>query len=170
MRTYTHTHTHTHTFSPRSHVCYLSFFSSCCHPHSCEHPDCGMRFVCPSRLQAHQKTHARSYRCSLCTDISFSTWSELCAHNAGVHTTHRCATCGRAFQKEDHLLRHELAHTLTKPAFVCKIPGCGKSYTSTYNLHAHVRSVHQKLGFACPAPYCGRIFAHNVSVCTTGLP
>jgi hypothetical protein len=128
----------------------------------CEVPGCGKRFECPSRLQAHQRSHTKSYSCPHGCPEAYSRWSDLVAHRAAVHATHRCDTCGKAFQEEAHLQRHIETHSKVAQTHVCRVAGCGKTYTSAYNLGAHHRSVHTALTFACPATGCGRVFAHKV--------
>ena len=124
-----------------------------------------MRFVCPSRLQHHQRTHGKAYPCPHgCPATTFATWTELVAHNTALHATHCCDVCGKAFQKAEHLQRHELTHTRPRAqAHVCQVDGCGKTYTSAYNLGVHVRSVHELRGFGCTRPNCGKVFAHKVT-------
>ena len=64
------------------------------------------------------------------------------SYNAAVSTNHlttmhRCTTCGRAFTRRDHLLRH--SSRCTPKPFVCGV--CRSSFTRERDLDRHTNTV-----------------------------
>ncbi|RKP22570.1 hypothetical protein SYNPS1DRAFT_2561, partial [Syncephalis pseudoplumigaleata] len=50
--------------------------------------------------------------------------------------------CGRAFQRAEHVRRHQRIHTNERP-FICPHRDCGRAFGRSDNLNAHLRS-HEK--------------------------
>ncbi|KAK6992332.1 hypothetical protein R3P38DRAFT_2570394, partial [Favolaschia claudopus] len=44
---------------------------------------------------------------------------------------------------------------------VCFVPGCGSTFTRSYNLKGHIRSHHEERPFLCSLPGCGKGFARR---------
>jgi predicted RNA-binding Zn-ribbon protein involved in translation (DUF1610 family) len=55
---------------------------------------------------------------------------------------HVCPECGRAFQRVEHMRRHQRTHTNERP-FVCPHQNCGRAFGRSDNLNVHLRS-HEK--------------------------
>lgn len=50
----------------------------------------------------------------------------------------------------------------TQPAnFVCPVPGCGSTFTRSFNLKGHIRSHNDEKPYQCPWPGCGKGFARQ---------
>ncbi|TFL04221.1 hypothetical protein BDV98DRAFT_469196, partial [Pterulicium gracile] len=45
--------------------------------------------------------------------------------------------------------------------FVCPIPGCGSTFTRSFNLKGHIRSHNEEKPYLCPWPGCGKGFARQ---------
>ncbi|KAG5635980.1 hypothetical protein H0H81_009468 [Sphagnurus paluster] len=45
--------------------------------------------------------------------------------------------------------------------FVCPVPGCGSTFTRSFNLKGHIRSHKEEKPFQCPWPGCGKGFARQ---------
>lgn len=86
-------------------------------------------------------------------DMIFQSKSERKAHITQCHG-YCCRICGvqcdSARQRRDHILSH---HSLRHP---CGEPGCEASFTTVYNLHQHIQSVHRKRKLVCIT--CGANF------------
>ncbi|KAF9022889.1 hypothetical protein BDZ89DRAFT_956179 [Hymenopellis radicata] len=46
-------------------------------------------------------------------------------------------------------------------SFVCPVPGCGSTFTRSFNLKGHIRSHNEEKPFVCPWPGCGKGFARQ---------
>ena len=57
---------------------------------------------------------------------------------------HVCTLCDKRFKRLEHLKRHNKVHTGER-RYCCTIPGCGKWFSRTDNLMAHIRT-HGKKG------------------------
>ncbi|KZP00355.1 hypothetical protein CALVIDRAFT_456013, partial [Calocera viscosa TUFC12733] len=49
----------------------------------------------------------------------------------------------------------------TKASFVCPIPGCGSTFTRSFNLKGHLRSHNEERPFKCHWPGCEKGFARQ---------
>ncbi|KAF8588222.1 hypothetical protein K439DRAFT_1335838 [Ramaria rubella] len=47
------------------------------------------------------------------------------------------------------------------PSFVCPVPGCGSTFTRSFNLKGHLRSHNEERPFKCKWPACGKGFARQ---------
>ncbi|KAH8822824.1 hypothetical protein DL96DRAFT_1470336 [Flagelloscypha sp. PMI_526] len=45
--------------------------------------------------------------------------------------------------------------------FVCPVPGCGSTFTRSFNLKGHIRSHNEEKPFQCKWPGCGKGFARQ---------
>ncbi|KAG7451371.1 uncharacterized protein BT62DRAFT_883876 [Guyanagaster necrorhizus] len=45
--------------------------------------------------------------------------------------------------------------------FMCPVPGCGSTFTRSFNLKGHIRSHNEEKPFVCPWPGCGKGFARQ---------
>lgn len=45
--------------------------------------------------------------------------------------------------------------------FVCPVPGCGSTFTRSFNLKGHLRSHNEEKPFQCKWPGCGKGFARQ---------
>ncbi|KAJ7126714.1 hypothetical protein C8R44DRAFT_616997 [Mycena epipterygia] len=46
-------------------------------------------------------------------------------------------------------------------AFICPVPGCGSTFTRSFNLKGHIRSHNEEKPFLCKWPGCGKGFARE---------
>ena len=97
----------------------------------------------------------RVHACRHCGEV-FPSYSDLRQHLDSHASGHKCATCGRAFTRRDHLQRH--ASRCRPTPFVCDV--CRRSFTRERDLDRHKRTVQcggpPQLG---PAPKRRRIVA-----------
>jgi hypothetical protein len=45
--------------------------------------------------------------------------------------------------------------------FICPVPGCGSTFTRSFNLKGHIRSHNEEKPYLCPWPGCGKGFARQ---------
>ena len=100
----------------------------------------------------------RVHACRHCGEV-FPSYSDLRQHLNSHASGHKCATCGRAFTRRDHLQRHA-SRCRPKP-FTCDV--CHSSFGRKWNLDQHKRTVQcggppQPVG---PAPKRRRIASLN---------
>ena len=124
-----------------------------------------MRFPMESLLKSHMRSHNRAYPCTQGCDVVFTKWTELVTHNAQHHRNFHCETCGKTFQQEQHLQRHVAVHEQAPKKYPCTVPGCGKTYCSSYQLGVHRKNIHEHVRHPCLVPGCEKVFAHKV--CTS---
>ncbi|KAG4305825.1 hypothetical protein PORY_000735 [Pneumocystis oryctolagi] len=58
---------------------------------------------------------------------------------SSLDKTHICDICNKRFKRYEHLKRHERSHTSEKP-FQCSIKECGRWFSRSDNLRAHLRT------------------------------
>ncbi|KAG5437704.1 hypothetical protein PCANB_000741 [Pneumocystis canis] len=58
---------------------------------------------------------------------------------SSLDKTHICDICNKRFKRYKHLKRHERSHTSEKP-FQCSIKECGRWFSRSDNLRAHLRT------------------------------
>ncbi|KAG5513298.1 hypothetical protein PMAC_001361 [Pneumocystis sp. 'macacae'] len=58
---------------------------------------------------------------------------------SSLDKTHICDICNKRFKRYEHLKRHERSHTSEKP-FQCSIRECGRWFSRSDNLRAHLRT------------------------------
>lgn len=58
---------------------------------------------------------------------------------SSLDKTHICNICNKRFKRYEHLKRHERSHTSEKP-FQCSIRECGRWFSRSDNLRAHLRT------------------------------
>ena len=78
----------------------------------------------------------RVHACRHCGEV-FPSYSDLRQHLDSHVSGHKCATCGRAFTRRDHLQRHA-SRCRTKP-FTCDV--CHSGFTRKWDLDQHKRTV-----------------------------
>ena len=78
----------------------------------------------------------RVHACRHCGEV-FPSDSDLRQHLDSHASGHKCATCGRAFTRRDHLQRH--ASRCRPTPFVCDV--CRRSFTRERDLDRHKRTV-----------------------------
>ena len=78
----------------------------------------------------------RVHACRHCGEV-FPSYSDLRQHLDSHASGHKCATCGRAFTRRDHLQRH--ASRCRPTPFVCDV--CRRSFTRERDLDRHKRTV-----------------------------
>ncbi|KAK2519113.1 Gtf3a [Columba guinea] len=127
----------------------------------CSNEGCGKYFSTPSRLKRHEKIH-EGYACKK-ENCSYTakTWTELLKHNKESHTEPIvCSTCYKTFKRKDYLKQHQKTHAVEREVYGCPREGCGRTYTTVFNLQSHILSFHEeKKTFSCDYPGCGRVFA-----------
>ena len=78
----------------------------------------------------------RVHACRHCGEV-FPSYSDLRQHLDSHASGNKCATCGRAFTRRDHLQRH--ASRCRPTPFVCDV--CRRSFTRERDLDRHKRTV-----------------------------
>ena len=78
----------------------------------------------------------RVHACRHCGEV-FPSYSDLRQHLDSHASGHKCATCGRAFTRRDHLQRHA-SRCRPKP-FTCDV--CHSGFTRKWDLDQHKRTV-----------------------------
>ena len=78
----------------------------------------------------------RVHACRHCGEV-FPSYSDLRQHLDSHASGHKCATCGRAFTRRDHLQRHA-SRCRPKP-FACDV--CNSSFGRKQDLDRHKRAV-----------------------------
>ena len=78
----------------------------------------------------------RVHACRHCGEV-FPSYSDLRQHLDSHVSGHKCATCGRAFTRRDHLQRHA-SRCRPKP-FTCDV--CHSGFTRKWDLDRHKRTV-----------------------------
>ena len=82
----------------------------------CNHEGWGKSFTNKHSLKRHKTTHDPNKK-------------------------YKCDTCGKKFALPQYLKEHQVVHTGERP-FICKFPGCGKSFRQAGKLSIH-RKEHQ---------------------------
>ncbi|XP_029899123.1 transcription factor IIIA [Aquila chrysaetos chrysaetos] len=135
-------------------------------PFKCNNEGCGKHFSTPSRLKRHEKIH-EGYACKK-ENCSYTgkTWTELLKHNKVSHTEPIvCSECYKTFKRKDYLKQHQKTHAVEREVCQCPREGCGRTYTTIFNLQSHILSFHEeKKPFSCDYPGCGRVFAMKQSL------
>ncbi|KGL78079.1 Transcription factor IIIA, partial [Tinamus guttatus] len=135
-------------------------------PFKCNHEGCGKHFTTPSRLKQHEKIH-EGYACKK-ENCSFTgkTWTEFLKHNRESHTEPIvCGECHKTFKRKDYLKQHQKTHAVEREVWRCPREGCGRTYTTLFNLQSHILSFHEeKKPFSCDYPGCEKVFAMKQSL------
>ena len=72
--------------------------------------------------------------------------------------------CQKTFKRKDFLRQHMRMHAPERDVCRCPRAGCGRSYTTVFNLQSHILSFHeQQRPFVCEHAGCGKTFAMKVS-------
>ncbi|XP_020644241.3 transcription factor IIIA isoform X1 [Pogona vitticeps] len=132
----------------------------------CSHEGCGKQLSSPAHLKRHEKTH-EGYICKKdgCSFVG-KTWSELLKHVRHSHVEPVvCKVCSKIFSRKDFLKCHQKIHAVNREVFKCPREGCGRTYTTVFNLQSHILSFHEaKRPFTCDYPGCGKAFAMKQSL------
>lgn len=76
-----------------------------------------------------------------------------------------CAVCQKTLKRKDYLKQHMKTHAPERDVYRCVREGCGRTYTTVFNLQSHILSFHEEARpFVCEHAGCGRTFAMKVSV------
>lgn len=76
-----------------------------------------------------------------------------------------CTVCQKTFKRRDYLKQHMKTHAPQRDVYRCPREGCGRSYTTVFNLQSHILSFHEEQRpFVCQHTGCGKTFAMKVSV------
>lgn len=112
-------------------------------------------------LEIHERSHSgvRPFKCTMCPK-SLVSENGLKVHLKYVHkafgsTDKTCNICNKTFTSKNGFIRHYRIHTGT---FVkCSFSGCGKQFTTNFNLKKHVELVHDDVRAyqccKCPKSY-----------------
>ena len=77
--------------------------------------------------------------------------------------------CQKTFKRKDFLRQHMRMHAPERDVCRCPRAGCGRTYTTAFNLQSHILSFHeQQRPFVCEHAGCGKTFAMKVSPATLG--
>ncbi|XP_051018046.1 transcription factor IIIA [Acomys russatus] len=131
----------------------------------CTHEGCGKHFASPSRLKRHAKVH-EGYLCQRGCSFVGKTWTELLKHTREAHKEQvACTVCQKTFKRRDYLKQHMKTHAPQRDVYCCPREGCGRTYTTVFNLHSHILSFHEEQRpFACEHAGCGKTFAMKQSL------
>ncbi|EDL05819.1 general transcription factor III A, isoform CRA_a, partial [Mus musculus] len=131
----------------------------------CTHEGCGKHFASPSRLKRHGKVH-EGYLCQKGCSFMGKTWTELLKHMREAHKEDiTCNVCQRMFKRRDYLKQHMKTHAPERDVYRCPRQGCGRTYTTVFNLQSHILSFHEeKRPFVCEHAGCGKTFAMKQSL------
>uniref|UniRef100_A0AAA9TYZ7 Transcription factor IIIA n=2 Tax=Bos TaxID=9903 RepID=A0AAA9TYZ7_BOVIN len=131
----------------------------------CAHEGCGKHFASPSSLKRHGKVH-EGYICQKQCSFVAKTWTELLKHMRETHKEDiRCGVCQKTFKRKDFLRQHMRMHAPERDVCRCPRAGCGRTYTTAFNLQSHILSFHeQQRPFVCEHAGCGKTFAMKQSL------
>uniref|UniRef100_A0A8C6RYP7 Transcription factor IIIA n=1 Tax=Nannospalax galili TaxID=1026970 RepID=A0A8C6RYP7_NANGA len=131
----------------------------------CTQEGCGKHFASASRLKRHGKVH-EGYLCQKGCSFLAKTWTELLKHTRETHKEEiTCAVCQKAFKRKDYLKQHMKTHAAERDVYRCPREGCGRTYTTAFNLQSHILSFHEeKRPFVCEHTGCGKMFAMKQSL------
>ncbi|XP_028733851.1 transcription factor IIIA [Peromyscus leucopus] len=131
----------------------------------CTQEGCGKLFASPSRLKRHGKVH-EGYLCQKGCSFVAKTWTELLKHMREAHKEEvTCAVCQKTLKRKDYLKQHMKTHAPERDVYRCVREGCGRTYTTVFNLQSHVLSFHEEARpFVCEHAGCGRTFAMKQSL------
>lgn len=72
--------------------------------------------------------------------------------------------CQKTFKRKDFLKQHMRIHAPERDMCRCPREGCGRTYTTVFNLQSHILSFHEEWRpFVCEHASCGKTFAMKVS-------
>lgn len=76
----------------------------------------------------------------------------------------RCGVCQKTFKRKEFLRQHMRTHAPSRDVCRCPRAGCGRTYTTAFNLQSHILSFHEEQRpFVCEYAGCGKTFAMKVS-------
>ncbi|XP_043333769.1 transcription factor IIIA [Cervus canadensis] len=131
----------------------------------CAHEGCGKHFASPSSLKRHGKVH-EGYICQKECSFVAKTWTELLKHMRETHKEDiRCGVCQKTFKRKEFLRQHMRTHAPNRDVCRCPRAGCGRTYTTAFNLQSHILSFHEEQRpFVCEHAGCGKTFAMKQSL------
>ncbi|XP_030618303.1 transcription factor IIIA [Delphinapterus leucas] len=134
-------------------------------PFKCTHEGCGKHFASPSSLKRHGKVH-EGYMCQKECSFVAKTWTELLKHVREAHKEDiTCDVCQKTFKRKDFLKQHMRIHAPERDMCRCPREGCGRTYTTVFNLQSHILSFHEEWRpFVCEHTSCGKTFAMKQSL------
>jgi len=123
---------------------------------------CGKEYARRGDMLDHMRTHTgeEPFNCDLC-NISFSCRRKYIGHKNTHEKNKMCRECGKCFESNANLRRHEKSHSGIKD-FQCDL--CLKAYSSMKSLQQHMEIVHKishekSKTFSCPT--CDKAFTRN---------
>ena len=75
---------------------------------------------------------------------------------------HKCSRCGKYYQHQGTLTRHQRYECGVKPSYSCQF--CGKKYKIRYNLKRHIEKCQKKLNepsYSYNCSRCGKHYKHQ---------
>ncbi|XP_011358541.1 transcription factor IIIA, partial [Pteropus vampyrus] len=131
----------------------------------CAHEGCGRHFASPSGLKRHGKVHD-GYICQKGCSFVAKTWTELLKHMRDDHKEEIiCEVCQKTFKRKDYLKQHMKIHAPERDMCRCPREGCGRTYTTVFNLQSHILAFHEEWRpFVCEHAGCGKTFATRQSL------
>ncbi|XP_041717203.1 general transcription factor IIIA, b [Coregonus clupeaformis] len=131
--------------------------------HQTEH-GCKRECAGPGQLKHHEKVH-QGYPCAVEGCLQGEIWSAYQKQRKAVHRVKlQCDGCSRMFLEAWFLHQLWVHSGAPKREFQCSKTGCGKTFTTHFNLENHVMSDHKgKKAFSCTHVGCGKSFAMQVS-------